>query len=138
MTVMLIYTVTTTENAFEVRHYLGIAFTTITLATLFYNKNVFSLALFATLVIGNFCGLSSIHTITTQGFYFNISTIHIPIYWGQPVYSLLLAIYLVFNSGLFTGIVTKEYWKDFLTRTNDLEPILTIVNVDQKLDEQNK
>ena len=31
--------------------------------------------------------------------------------------------------------MTKEYWHDFLTRTNDLERVYTIVNVEQKIDQ---
>lgn len=60
MTVVLIYSYATTIYDLEIRHYLGIIFTSATIATFFYNKNLFRLALFGTLLIGNFCGLSSL------------------------------------------------------------------------------
>ncbi len=120
MTVVLFVTVLTTDALLTLRHYIGIGFTVVTLATLFTSRNTFTLLLGLTLIIGNFCGLSSLHTITTSSFKFN----KIPLYWGQPEYTLMLIIYLLFNRGFFIGISTKEYWQEFTTRANDLEQII--------------
>jgi hypothetical protein len=95
---------------------------------LYYNKNVFTLLLGIVLITGNFTGLTAFGTVTHNSLFFNIGSLPIPLYWGSPIYSLLLIIYLVCNKGFFIGIATKEYWTDFLTRTKDLEPVFTTVN----------
>lgn len=99
---------------------------------LFYNKNLFTLISGIVLITGNFTGLTAFGTVTHNSLFFNIGSLHIPLYWGSPMYSFLLIIYLLCNKGFFIGIATKEYWTDFLTRTNDLEPIFTIVNMKEK------
>ena len=83
-----------------------------------------------TLVTGNFGGLSCFHEITTSFVGFHIGPLPIPLYYGQPLYSVLLLIYLIFNKEFYIGVVTKEYWNGFLHRTKDLEQVFTIVNAD--------
>jgi hypothetical protein len=97
---------------------------------LFKNKNVFTLLLGLTLLIGNFCGLSAFHSVTTSTFSFRMGSLKIPLYWGQQFYSMLLVLYLIFNKEFFTGILTKEYWTDFTTRTSDLEPVVEIIKAE--------
>jgi hypothetical protein len=95
------------------------------------NRNLLTLVLGLNLLVGNFAGLSSLHSITTQGAFFNIGSLSIPLYWGQPFYSVLLIIYLIFNISFYIGIATKEYWDNFLTRNNDLEIVLVQVPPDK-------
>lgn len=122
----------TTDNMLQIQHFVCILLTFGALVTLFINQNLFTLILGVTLVVGNFGGLSCFHSISTVFFGFHIGSIPIPLYYGQPEYSFLLFIYLVFNKDFYTGIATKEYWRNFFTRTQDLEAVLTVINIDNK------
>lgn len=127
-----------TGGFLEIRHYISLLFTLGTIVVLFKNINLFTLLLGLMLLIGNFGLLSSIIEIRTCYTTFNIGSLHIPIYYGQPTYSVMLVVYLIFNKGFFIGIATKEYWQGFLTRTDDLEMVLTTVTEDSQKEEQNK
>ena len=120
----------TTDTVMQVQHYVCIILTLGTLITLFINQNLFNLMVGVTLVTGNFGGLSCFHEITTSFVGFHIGPLPIPLYYGQPLYSVLLLIYLIFNKEFYIGVVTKEYWNGFLHRTKDLEQVFTIVNAD--------
>jgi hypothetical protein len=123
------------DRVFKIQHYIGILFTLGTFYTLFNNKNIFTLALGLTLAIGNFGGLSPLIDIWTWYSTFNIGSLHIPVYYGQPVYSVMFFVYLVFNKEFYIGVVTKEYWQGFLTRKKDLELVFTTITVDtQKIE----
>ena len=112
----------------NIEYIINIIFIMALFIYLFKNKNVFTLLIGITLVIGNFSGLSAFGPTTLNSLHFNIGSVHIPLYCGVPIYSLLLLIYLICNRGFFIGVLTKEYWTDFLTRTHDLEAIYTVVN----------
>lgn len=124
-----------TGSFLELRHYISFLFTIVTIVALFKNINFFTLLVGVTLLIGNFGGLSSLLDIRTWYSTFNIGSLHIPVYYGQPFYSLLLLIYLIFNKGFFIGIVTKEYWQNFSTRTDDLELVFTTIKADNQVEE---
>lgn len=98
----------------------------------FYNRQVFTLLLGLVLLAGNFTGLSAFETISWQSLFFNIGSFSIPLYWGAPFYSLLLAIYLAANKGFYIGFGTAAYWKDFRTRTEDLVMTYTVANADEQ------
>lgn len=109
------------STPFTFRSVLGISFTIALVIMFFKNKNVFTLLLAITLIIGNFAGLTLLDYMQTYSAGIRIKSIFIPIYWGQPFFSILLFVYLVFNLGFFRGIASKEYWNGFLTRKEDLE-----------------
>jgi hypothetical protein len=83
-----------------------------------------------TLVTGNFGGLSCFREITTSFVGFHIGALPIPLYYGQPLFSILLLVYIIFNKEFYIGVATKEYWQGFLHRTKDLEQVFTIITVD--------
>ncbi|MES2513784.1 MAG: hypothetical protein V4580_06540 [Bacteroidota bacterium] len=116
-----------TNAVMQVQHYLCVLLPLATLVMLFINHNLFNLMLGITLVIGNFGGLSCFHEISTSYVGFHIGPLPIPLYYGQPLYSVLLLIYMLFNKEFYIGLVTKEYWQGFLHRTKDLEQVITIV-----------
>jgi hypothetical protein len=117
---------------------LGFIFLIGLTTALFKNKNVFTLILGLTLLVGNFTGITAFETLTKYDFFLNIGSLPIPLYWGAPFYSVLLLIYIIFNKGFYTGIATKKYWSDFLTRTKDLEVVYTVINGDAKNNEDKK
>lgn len=131
-TIYLIYYIINNSGTPGIRNILGFVFLIGLTITLFKNKNVFTLLLGVTLLVGNFTGITVFETLTKYDFFLNIGSLPIPLYWGAPFYSLLLLIYFVFNKGFYTGIATKEYWTDFLTRTKDLEVVYTVINADTK------
>jgi hypothetical protein len=118
-----------------IRSILGFVFLIGLTIALFKNKNVFTLLLGLTLLVGNFTGITVFETLTKYDFFLNIGSLPIPLYWGAPFYSVLLLIYIIFNKGFYTGIATKEYWTDFLTRAIDLDAVYTVINVDTKNNE---
>ena len=118
-TIYFIYYIIVNSGTHGLRSVLGFVFLIGLTITLFKNKNVFTLLLGLTLLVGNFTGITVFETLTKYDFFLNIGYLPIPLYWGAPFYSVLLLIYIVFNKGFYTGIATKEYWADFLTRTNN-------------------
>jgi len=62
-------TVATTDYGLEIRHYINFVFLLGTLVALLWNRNVFTLTLGLNLLAGNFLGLSSLHTITTESLF---------------------------------------------------------------------
>jgi hypothetical protein len=120
----------TTDTVMLVQHYLCVLLTVGTLITLFINQNLFNLMLGVTLVTGNFGGLSCFREITTSFVGFHIGALPIPLYYGQPLFSILLLVYIIFNKEFYIGVATKEYWQGFLHRTKDLEQVFTIITVD--------
>ena len=134
-TIRLIIYIITNSGTPGLRNIISFVFVSALTFMLFKNKNIFTLLLGATLLIGNFTGLTVFESVTTSKFVINLGSIPIPLYWGQRFYSLLLFIYIVVNKNFFVGITTKEYWADFITRTQDLEPVFTVVNSDNKTSE---
>jgi len=122
-----------TSGILKIQHYIAILFIFGTFVTLFLNRNIFTLSLGLTLIIGNFGGLSILPEITTTYLIFNIGSLPLPLYYGQFEFSILLLIYIVFDKEFYIGIATKEYWKNFLTRTKDLEMEFTVVNGDDNI-----
>ena len=131
-TIYLIYSIIVYSGTPGIRNVLGFIFLIGLTIALFKNKNVFTLILGLTLLVGNFTGITVFETLTKYDFFLNIGSLPIPLYWGAPFYSILLLIYIIFNKGFYTGIATKEYWSDFLTRTKDLEVVYTVINADTK------
>jgi hypothetical protein len=131
-TIYLIYSIIVYSGTPGIRNVLGFIFLIGLTIALFKNKNVFTLILGLTLFVGNFTGITVFETLTKYDFFLNIGSLPIPLYWGAPFYSVLLLIYIIFNKGFYTGIATKEYWGDFLTRTKDLEVVYTVINTDTK------
>ena len=125
---LLFVMITLGLNSSEIQNIINCIAMIILGVCLYYNKNLFTLLLGITLLAGNFTGLTAFGTVTHNSLFLNIGSLHVPLYWGSPIYSLLLIIYLINNKGFFIGIATKEYWTDFLTRTKDLEPVFTTVN----------
>ncbi len=134
-TIYLIYYMIANSGSPDIEIIINFVFIFALTITLFKNKNVFTLLVGLTLVIGNFTGLTAFETLSKYDFFLNIGSFPIPLYWGQPFYSILLLIYLIFNKGFYIGIATKEYWADFLTRTMDLEVAYAIINADTKNNE---
>jgi hypothetical protein len=123
-----VYSSLTSPFVLSLRFYIGVLFIIATVVTFAKNKNVFTLFLFLHLLIGNFCGLTCLLYVFTGSSFLNLGSLSLPLYWGQPFYSILLVIYIVFNSGIFIGIASKKYWDDFLTRNDDLELVLRTVD----------
>ncbi len=118
-TIYLVYSIIVYSGTPGIRSVLSSIFLIGLTIALFKSKNVFTLLLGLTLLVGNFTGITVFEALTTREFYINFGSLHIPLYWGQPFYSILLFIYIIFNKGFYIGIATKEYWVDFLTRTKD-------------------
>jgi hypothetical protein len=127
-----------TDANMQVQHYLCVLLPLATLIMLFINHNLFNLMLGITLVIGNFGGLSCFHEISTSYVGFHIGPLPIPLYYGQPLYSVLLLIYMLFNKEFYIGLVTKAYWQGFIHRTKDLEQFTANVNADSQPTENEK
>jgi hypothetical protein len=123
-TAYLLFMVTTTDDALEIRHYIGIVATCVSAISFLFNKNLFKYCLGLTLVIGNFCGLSTFPTILTSALWFHPGSIQVPLYWGQPQYSAMLFIYLIVNREFYTGRFAKENLKNLLVEPDD-EKVVT-------------
>ena len=132
LSVQLLITILTTSAAMNIQHYNSLVLTTATLILLFLNKNIFTLLLGVTLIIGNCAGLSAFHKITTFSTGPNVGSLHIPIYWGQPAYSIMLFVYLIFNKEFFIGILSKKYWIGFTKRTTDFEREVVVIKLGQQ------
>ncbi len=124
----LIYSFFLHTAAPEVRSILGF-FSLLCLSfALFKNKNTFTLLLGLSLLAGNFNGITVFENFPAYHFFIHIGSVSIPLYWGVPFFSLLLFIYILFNKGFYTGIVSKNYWTNFLSRTSDIETVYTLVS----------
>jgi hypothetical protein len=132
ITVYTFYNVYTLSSTLSIRHYIGFFFTIATFLYVFVNRNIFTLLLGINLLIGNFCGLTVLANFYTSTFGMNIWKMYIPFYWGNEVYSVLLIIYILFNARFYVGILSRNYWFDFLTRTEDLKRNVIVIDVSDR------
>jgi hypothetical protein len=126
------YRIFSNSYGLTVQHYLGFSLTFLTLFSLFYNRNIFILLLGINLVVGNFCELTIFIGMETGEFIFYFAKLPIPLYWGQPFYSFVLFIYILFNKGFYIGILSNSYWPEFLNRKEDLKTDVITITTDRK------
>ncbi|MGZ4047980.1 MAG: hypothetical protein ACXVNN_01385 [Bacteroidia bacterium] len=129
MIVHTFYDIYVSSYVLTIRHYIGFFFTLSTLLYLFFNRNIFTLSLGVNLLVGNFSGLTVLTNLTTTYAAFGIAGFPIPLYWGQPFYSVLLFIYLLFNAKFYRGILSANYWENFLNRTEDSEVVPVVLDL---------
>ena len=113
--IFLIYTISTTESIFITRHYLGLV-SVFTLGLLFiYNFNLGRVITGFILLIGLWGGLVLTPEVETIFLSFNIGSLPIPIFYGQPMFFLWLLLHLVASYKIYFGISTKEYWQKLMS-----------------------
>src|ERR1043165_4111231 len=100
----------------SLKSYTGMGLLMTLLFCLYLYRNLFTLGMALNLLLGNFVLISALPEISTRGFYFNIGSLSIPVYWGQPFYSALLVVYIAFNKEFFIGILNRDYWATFFQR----------------------
>lgn len=132
ITVCTFYNVYNLSFVLSIRHYIGFFFTIVTFLYIFFNKNIFTLLLGINLLIGNFCGLTVFRAFYITTFGVTIGKMYIPLYWGIQVYTLLLIIYILFNARFYVGILSRNYWSDFHTRTEDLKRNVIVIDVSDR------
>lgn len=94
------------------KHVVGIMLLPINFVLFRWNHHIGILGLGFTIFAGLF-GLLSYSPATPVYYYFlTVGSVDIPLFYGQPIFVLWLAIHLVLSGKYYLGIGTKSYWKD--------------------------
>ena len=108
--VVLIWTVATTDITFSYEHYIGLTLLVITEGLLIKRHKLGVLSLGLTLVLGLFKVLSYSAVITFHSFGGSINGQSSPEIRIQPIFLIWLLIHFIISGRHYVGIVTKKYW----------------------------
>jgi len=106
--------ISTTENAFQWKHILGIILISINLFLFYRNHKAGVLALCVVLLTG-LLGLIS-YNVSTGTYTFTIGKdagSQVPVFYGQPIFLLWLLLHFVISFRYYVGILSKKYWIQF-------------------------
>jgi hypothetical protein len=111
-TIVLFWTVVTTNILFSHEHYIGLAFQLITAGLFFRRHKIGVLSLGVTLILGLFKLLSYSAVITFYSLGGSLNGHSSGELKIQPIFLLWLIIYFIVSGKHFVGIFTKQYWRD--------------------------
>lgn len=102
------------DIGFQARHIIAL----ILLPLIFYffslNHKLGVVGLGGFLLCGLFGGLSLSPAITTIHLEWTPGDIHIPVFYGQPIFLLWIAIHLAISAKYYFAVATKKYWEDII------------------------
>ena len=118
--IVLIWTIVTTDTAFIWKHIVGLCFLPIIFLAFRWRHKIGVLTLGLALLIGLLSLLSYSHAVTTSTWTIGKSAdSQISVFYGHPIFLLWLLIHFIFSGRHYVGIVTKKYWKDLLSKSNE-------------------
>jgi TctA family transporter len=103
--------ISTTENAFQWKHILGIILISINFFLFYRNHKAGVLALCVVLLTG-LLGLIS-YDVSIGTYTFTIckdAEFQVPVFYGQPIFLLWLLLHFVLSFRYYVGILSKKYW----------------------------
>lgn len=101
------------EIGLQWKHVVGFIFLLVNIVLFFRNHRMGVLFLGLMLVAGLFSILSFSPVISTSYLYKEIGGTEIPLFYGQPVFLLLLVLHFILSLRYYIGIGTKRYWDNF-------------------------
>jgi hypothetical protein len=111
-TIILIWTVATTNIIFSYEHYIGLTLLVVSAVLLIKQHRLGVLSLGLTLLLGLFKVLSYSAVITFHSFGGSINGHSSPEIKIQAIFLLWLIIHFVVSGRHYIGIATKKYWQD--------------------------
>jgi hypothetical protein len=111
-TIILIWTVATTNIIFSYEHYIGLTLLVVLAVLLIKQHRLGVLSLGLTLLLGLFKVLSYSAVITFHSFGGSINGHSSPEIKIQAIFLLWLIIHFVVSGRHYIGIATKKYWQD--------------------------
>ncbi len=115
-TIFTVYIVSTTQESFILRHYLGFLSLILIVVLFFINFNLGRVLLGVILLIGLFGGIVLTPSVQTVFLSFNIGKLPIPIFYGQPIFLLWFVLHLIASYKIYYGAGTKSYWIDLFNK----------------------
>lgn len=111
--IVLVGTVISNDTGFLWKHIVGLCFLPIIFLAFWWRHKIGVLVLGLTLVLGLLSLLSYSHSVTTTTWTIGKSEdFQLPIFYGQPIFLLLLIIHFIVSGRHYVGILTKKYWQD--------------------------
>jgi len=115
--IILIWKVSTSETGLLWKHIVGLILLPINYALFFWRHKIGVLALGFTLLLGLFSILSYSTAITTTTIYKGSSDKGFPIFYGQLIFLLWIALHFILSGRYYVGIATKKYWQGIINNT---------------------
>jgi hypothetical protein len=116
-TIILIWTVATTNIVFSYEHYIGLTLLVLT-ATFFIKRHKLGVLLLGlTLLLGLFKVLSYSAIIISSSYGASINGYSSPEIKIQAFFPLWLLIHFIVSGRHYIGIATKKYWQDLISKS---------------------
>lgn len=112
--IYMIYEIQTSLYTYTLRHYFGIILFALFGIILVCNFKLFRVLITLLLIIGLFGGIAITPEIDVVKFTFNLGSLPIPIFYGQPIFVPFLIMHLFLSYKIFWGVGTKEYWQKLI------------------------
>lgn len=99
------------SHVIQWQHYLGLLFLAVNGFVFYKSHQAGVLLLGITLLFGLFGVLSFNVGLANISFLWTPFGIKIPLFWGNPIFLVLLILHFIISGRYYTGILTKEYWE---------------------------
>lgn len=115
-TVILLWTIVTTNIVLQSEHYIGLLFLTLTIIMFVKRHKLGVLFTGLTLILGLFFILSYSGTITINSFGGSLNGHSLGDLKIQAIFLLWLVIHFIVSGRHYVGILTRKYWQDLLNK----------------------
>jgi hypothetical protein len=116
-TIILIWTVATTNIVFSYEHYIGLTLLVLTAIFLITRHKLGVLLLGLTLILGLFKVLSYSAIIISSSYGASINGYSSPEIKIQAFFPLWVLIHFIVSGRHYIGIATKKYWQDLISKS---------------------
>ena len=121
-TIVLIWTIATTNIIFSYEHYIGLTLLVLTAGIFIVRHKLGVLSLGLTLILGLFKVLSFSATTTFSSYGASINGHSLPEIKIQAFYPLWLIIHFIVSGRHYIGILTEKYWLELFAKSSIKTP----------------